>query len=463
MTLPTAALLTLALLADPQDVRETPPPAAKQTPAALVRAAAENGQLASRLTEPHEVEAILGPPDGQSTKDDGGMQILQYEYPGAHLMFGKFRDHAGPFTLRRVTANLVNTMPDGTTMELPIPMAVDIGQDQQLVLRNADDLSRLDDFWGFAGVSLANCDLTKHAKLVWSMTFDTRTVWPPPARLPEGFSPARLLRDGANPALGVRGLHERGIDGRGVRMAIIDQPLKPDHREFVDQLERYEEVGVSGVEPQMHGPPVASIAVGKTCGVAPAARLSYFAIPTWHLDNKPYCDAIERILTENEKLSADQRIRVVSISTAMFPVQANLDCWNEVTRRAADSGLLIVTCVQDAFSYGMLTRIPGADADDPKGYRAGRYGVTPKALLIPAGGRTTASHYGSDVYTYWTTGGLSWATPYLAGVAVLACQVDPDITPARIIELLQNTAVRSDAGRIIQPEAFIEAVQREKE
>ena len=92
--------------------------------------------------------------------------------------------------------------------------------------------------------------------------------------------------------------------------------------------------------------------------------------------------------------------------------------------------------------------------------RAGRWGVTSKALLVPASGRTTASHYGPGVYTYWTRGGLSWATPYLAGVAVLAYQVDPDITPARIIELLQKTAVRTDAGRIIHPEAFIEAVQR---
>jgi hypothetical protein len=295
------------------------------------------------------------------------------------------------------------------------------------------------------------------------MTFDTRTVWPPAVRLPEGFSPARLLKDGTNPGLGVRGLHERGIDGRGVRMAIIDQPLKPDHREFVDQLERYEEVAVSGAPPQMHGPPVASIAVGKTCGVAPAARLSYFAVPMWKPDNKPYCDVIEKILAENEKLSAEKRIRVVSISTGMFPDQANVDCWNEVVRRAADSGLLIVTCAQDAFRYGTLDRIPGADADDPKGYRSGRWGVVPKALLVPAGGRTTASHYGPDVYTYWTKSGMSWATPYLAGVAVLACQVHPDIIPARIIELLQKTAARTDAGRIIHPAAFIEAVQREED
>ena len=451
-------LLFLADFAYCQDAEK--PAKHDGSPLALAREAAKDGRLAWKLTEPEEAEAVLGPPERRDTRNDGGMSVLTYEYADVLLFFGKFRDKPGPYTLLGAQSIPKGMPPDGTA-DRDNPERLDIGEDRLLVLRSSNDLAKLDDFWGFAGVSLVNCDLRERGDLLRSMPFDTRTVWPPADRLPEGFKPDRLLEDGKNPGLGVRGLHARGVDGSGVRIAIIDQPHKADHQEFKDQLERYEEVNVANVPPQMHGPPVASIAVGKTCGVAPHARLSYFAVPMWQPENAPYCEIIEKILKENESLSTPERIRVVSISTGMFSSQKDYERWQKVTRRAAESGLLIVTCAQDAFRYGSLQRIPGADADDPKSYQAGRYGVSPEALLVPTGNRTTASHHGPDVYTYWTTGGMSWAAPYLAGTAALAFQVKPDITPERIMTLLQQTATQTDAGRVINPVAFIEAVRRE--
>ena len=432
----------------------------------LAREAAKDGRLAWKLTVPEEVEALLGPPEKRETRNDGGMSVLTFEYADLAMYFGKFRDKAGPYTLRGIVAVTTKTQPDGTVEHEPTE-ELDIGADRLLVLRNEKDLSKLDDFWGFAGVSLEKCDLRdrggehKYSDLLKTMPFDTRTIWPPAERMPEGFNPARLLEEGKNPGLGVRGLHARGVDGHGVRIAIIDQPQKADHEEYKEQIERYEVIGCEDADPQMHGPPVASIAVGKTCGVAPRARLSYYAVASWQMDNTPFSDVIEKILKENEGRSTNERIRVVSISTGMFPKQKHYDRWQDVTRRAAESGLMIVTCSQYAFKYGTLLRTPGADADNPKSYEAGLYGVRPEALLIPTGGRTTASHYGTDVYTYWTQGGMSWATPYLAGTAALAFQVKPDITPERIIALWQQTATQTDAGLVINPVKFIEAVKRE--
>jgi len=67
------------------------------------------------------------------------------------------------------------------------------------------------------------------------------------------------------------------------------------------------------------------------------------------------------------------------------------------------------------------------------------------------------------VYTYEIEGGMSWAVPYLAGVAALACQVDPEIKPARIVELWTATATRTKAGPIVNPPGFIEAVRAERD
>ena len=56
--------------------------------------------------------------------------------------------------------------------------------------------------------------------------------------------------------------------------------------------------------------------------------------------------------------------------------------------------------------------------------------------------------------------GMSWATPYLAGLAVLAYQVNPEIEPKTIVTLLQETAVQTNVGAVVQPKDFIEAVRK---
>jgi hypothetical protein len=71
----------------------------------------------------------------------------------------------------------------------------------------------------------------------------------------------------------------------------------------------------------MHGPAVASIAVGKDIVVAPKAKLYYIASTFGHFTESGYefdcsimADAILRIVEINEKLDKDSKIRAISIS-----------------------------------------------------------------------------------------------------------------------------------------------------
>jgi len=50
--------------------------------------------------------------------------------------------------------------------------------------------------------------------------------------------------------------------------------------------------------------------------------------------------------------------------------------------------------------------------------------------------------------------------PYLAGLAALAYQVDPEIEPKTIVKLWVETAVHIDAGPVVNPTGFIEAVRK---
>lgn len=421
-----------------------PPETQAPTVTDRARRAAADGHLAFKLTTDDELKALLGVPTEETKRSDGGMEILDLKYPGVQVRFGRMRDYSAPFTLLGI----------GTENE-----PLDIGQDRPIVLRSEADLAKFDPFWGLAGVSLANLDLRGQADLLDKMPFDSRTTWPGAAKRPEGCDPVRLLEDRKDPGLGIRGLHEQGVDGRDVGIAIIDQPLLRNHVEYAERIVRYEEIGVHGMEPQMHGPPVTSIAAGKTCGVAPGATLTYFAVPMWARDNTPYCDAIDKIVAWNESPGESVPIRVVSISTGMFPQQPHYDRWQASLEKARKHGILVVTCAQEALAHGMVGLGKGGDPDDPNDYESGLYGVRPGAILVPASNRTTASHVGPEVYTYWRQGGMSWATPYVAGVAALGYQVHPGISPGEVARLLKETATETDTGLIVNPPAFVNAAR----
>jgi hypothetical protein len=414
-----------------------------------VRSAVKTGELAFRLTTPAEVKALLGSPEKEDTRKDGDGTILLLDYPGVQAVFGRFGENA-PYTLFQLA---IDRKP------------LDIGRDRPITLRRLEDLAKPDTFWGLANVSLVKLDLTDQMPRLNQLPFDSRTQWPSRDKLPKGFDPAQLLDDGKNPGLGVRKLHEQGIDGRGIRIAIIDQPLLRDHQEYKDRVIQYTEIDVQGVPPQMHGSPVTSIAVGKSCGTAPGASVEYYAVPTWKWWNehcKPYAATLERIIECNKQLAASGKVRVVSLSLGAFSQWPDHEMWSNAVQHATDEGILVVTCDPFYQRIACLKHVPGVDADSPGNYVKQFASSPTNALGVPAGNRSTACHTGPADYVFWREGGMSWTVPYLAGLAALACQVDPELNPKSIPALWMKTADKTSAGLVVNPPAFIEAVRAAK-
>lgn len=134
------------------------------------------------------------------------------------------------------------------------------------------------------GKSIKDLDLTGEYDTLLKITFDTHTEWPSKDKLPKEFNPQEIIEIGKNPGLGIRDLHNQGITGQGINVAIIDQPLLLGHEEYKDKVVKYTAIECEDVGPQMHGPAVASILVGKDCGVVPDASLYYWAEPSWKGD-----------------------------------------------------------------------------------------------------------------------------------------------------------------------------------
>jgi hypothetical protein len=314
-------------------------------------------------------------------------------------------------------------------------------------------------------------------------SFDDRTVWPPDDQMPQDFDWQRIMELGKNPGLGIRDLHAQAITGRGVGIAIIDQTLLVDHQEYAGRLRLYEEmddITDGWLISQMHGPAVASIAVGETTGVAPGADLYYIATARGGRgeDFSYMARGIRRILELNQQLPEDRKIRVISMAISWGPDVMGYDQVTAASEEAKAAGMLVVCSSIErvhGFKFHGLGRAPLSDPDSFESYEPGSWWAEEfyagerfsDRLLIPMDSRTTASPLNNDEYVFYRQGGWSWSIPYIAGVYALAAQVDPAITPERFwssametgrtIELEHNGEI-IPLGPIMDPVALIDAL-----
>jgi membrane protease YdiL (CAAX protease family) len=312
--------------------------------------------------------------------------------------------------------------------------------------------------------------------------FDSRTRWPAPDRMPDGFDVSRIMELGKNPGLGLRQLHAQGIAGQGVGIGIIDRCLQTTHREYAERLRWYETICGAGTRAQMHGSAVASIAVGKTVGVAPEADLYYLAIPdepqAFLVHFHCFARGVRRLLEINRHLPPERRIRVISMSIGWSPIQPGYHDFQAAAEEAKRAGLLVISSSVKqvhGFRFHGLGRSPLSNPDELTSYERGLW-WTPGGLarlsghlLVPMDSRTTASPTGENDYVFYRQGGWSWSIPYIAGLYALAAQVDPGITPDRFWSLALQTGreiqIKCDGesqtlGRIADPAALITALKQ---
>jgi len=342
------------------------------------------------------------------------------------------------------------------------------------------------------GADLSQLDLSDRLADLLHADFDSVTRWP--EKLPAGFDPQRVMELGKDPGLNVRKLHARGITGKGVAVGVIDQTLLVDHVEYRDRLRLYEEIhSLAGAPAQMHGPAVASIAVGKTVGVASESDLYYIAEThgvfqpgkDFDWDFTWLAKSIHRLLDVNASLPAGRKIRVISISVGWSPNQKGYAEAMAAVERARKENVFVVStaieaCYQLAF-HG-LGRDTMADPNDFSSFKPGSWWAAMfwggqqrfapgKRLLVPMDARTTASPTGIDHYVHYDSGGWSWSVPWIAGLYALACQIDPAITPERFWAEALHTGktirIRKDSlelefGTIVDPVALMERIEAAK-
>ena len=306
--------------------------------------------------------------------------------------------------------------------------------------------------------------------------------------MPAGFDWQQIMEIGKNPGLGIRALHNQGITGKGVGIAIIDHTLLVDHVEYKDRIRVYEEaddIAGRGLYAHPHGSAVASIAVGKTVGIAPDADLYFIATEFCSQGTVETSDFaclaknVRHIIEINKSLPEEQKIRVLSISIGWEPGNKGVD---EITAAVNEANAAEIFVISSSLRYTNnldfhgLGRNPLADPDDFMSYEPGLWwqkdfyqkGTLEQTLLVPMDSRTVASPTGTEDYFFNRVGGWSWSIPYLAGMYALAVQVKPDITPAEFWDVALSTGRTIHIGHngkdyefgvILDPQALIKELQ----
>jgi hypothetical protein len=345
---------------------------------------------------------------------------------------------------------------------------------------------------------LTKLDMTASLADLMYADFDSKTQWPARDKMPVGFDWQKIMETGKEPGLGIRNLHTQGIKGTGIGIAIIDQPLLVDHQEYKDRLRVYEEISIlPDTQATMHGGAVASIAVGKTVGVAPEADLYY--IGAWTGDWEPktnaftwnfkyYARAVRRILEINRELPEEHKIRVIAMQVGWQSHRAGYDEMMDAVEEAKIAGVFVISSslghTHELYFQG-LGRDPLEDPDRFESYAPGLwwekdfFSGKPLAsfpwyppnpmVLVPMDSRTTASPTGTEDYVFYRQGGWSWSIPYLAGMYALAAQVEPAITAEEFWDIALNTGRTTqiqhndkeyEFGIILDPQALIRAIRR---
>ncbi|GAA2215713.1 S8 family serine peptidase [Nonomuraea monospora] len=276
----------------------------------------------------------------------------------------------------------------------------------------------------------------------------------------------RVSLDQSVPLIGAPAGWERGFDGKGVKVAVLDTGIDVNHPDFTGRILATQNFTTAAgiADKKGHGTHVAATlagAGGTYKGVAPAASLLVGKV----LDDSGNGDWSWAIA--GMEWAAGQGADVVNLSLGTCcgngtdPMSQAL---NELTRK---HGTLFVTAAgneydpltvsvpaaaDEALAVGAVDKVTGTELAgfSSRGPRLDDAAVKPN-LVAPGvdivAARSAESSLpgipGDDLHT--TFSGTSMATPHVAGAAAILAQQHPEWRASELRDALTSTAVRNDA------------------
>ncbi len=262
--------------------------------------------------------------------------------------------------------------------------------------------------------------------------------------------------------IGADKVHNNGIKGETINVAILDTGADLDHPDLVSNIVySYDFSGFNDPDASDrngHGTHVAGT-VGAllnsngVVGVAPDVNLYILKVFT-DSGRGSYSDVIEALewcyLTHGDS-NSNNDIQIVSMSLGSEYADGDPD-FEDLVDTLYDVGILLVGAAGNSGSANDNVIYPAryenviaVAATDINNYKAS-FSSTGPAVEISAPGVLIRSTYKNDRYA--TMSGTSMATPHLAGTAALVMAANPGISNVEVRQILRDTADdRGEPGR----------------
>ena len=274
--------------------------------------------------------------------------------------------------------------------------------------------------------------------------------------------PVRAYLDTSAPQIRVPLLWEKGFTGEGVRIAIIDTGIDPEHPDLKGRvLAMTDFTGEGALDQHGHGTHCAGVAAGsgqasggRYRGVAPEASL-YSARVLRSNGEGMMSDVMAGI-----DWAVDQGAQILSLSLGGPGPSDGVDALSEMCEAAVEAGVIVCVaagndgpipysvgspgCARQVITIGACNDLDRVADFSSRGPTAD--GRLKPDIVFPGvdvvGARAAGTVMGAPLDAYYTSAsGTSMAAPHAAGACALLLQADPTLTPQEIKTRILGTAV----------------------
>jgi subtilisin family serine protease len=292
--------------------------------------------------------------------------------------------------------------------------------------------------------------------------------------------PVRALMDSALAVVHAPEVIKLGWDGAGVRIAIIDTGIDPEHPDFSGRIAQMADlVGEGPVDQNGHGTHCAGVALGSGSasggryrGAAPGALL-YSAKVLHRSGQGMMSDVMAGI-----EWAVEQQVHVISLSLGGPGPSDGHDALSDICDAAVASGVIVCVAAGNDGPGSFTVGAPGAarrvitvgastdgDTVAPFSSRGPTADNRVKPDLVAPGHLITAARaadttLGTTVDAYYTEcSGTSMSTPLVAGICALLLQAEPNLTPDEVKARLMTTAVDLGEHPCVQGQGRVDALR----